>query len=139
VQIPSDKVPFNQAPDMKAYEITEAGKEALRSGKYKMVRPLLQRQGLVVWERRHTLQVAARGSDQCLRGVMGCRFLRCVAWCIHLISSGGDGARPVASQTPQRTVRAVHASVEYTGRACSTHTFFSSQILAITIYPRIQP
>jgi 2,3-bisphosphoglycerate-independent phosphoglycerate mutase len=36
-QIPSDKVPFNQAPDMKAYEITEAGKEALRSGKYKMV------------------------------------------------------------------------------------------------------
>jgi DNA-binding PadR family transcriptional regulator len=37
LQIPSDKVPFNQAPDMKAYEITEAGKEALRSGKYKMV------------------------------------------------------------------------------------------------------
>jgi hypothetical protein len=37
-QIPSDKVPFNQLPDMKAYEITEAGKEALRSGKYKMVR-----------------------------------------------------------------------------------------------------
>lgn len=38
LQIPSDKVPFNQLPDMKAYEITEAGKEALRSGKYKMVR-----------------------------------------------------------------------------------------------------
>jgi hypothetical protein len=38
VQIPSDKVPFNQLPDMKAFEITEAGKEALRSGKYKMVR-----------------------------------------------------------------------------------------------------
>lgn len=37
LQIPSDKVPFNQLPDMKAYEITEAGKEALRSGKYKMV------------------------------------------------------------------------------------------------------
>ncbi len=38
LQIPSDKVPFNQLPDMKAFEITEAGKEALRSGKYKMVR-----------------------------------------------------------------------------------------------------
>jgi bisphosphoglycerate-independent phosphoglycerate mutase (AlkP superfamily) len=38
VQIPSDKVPFNQLPEMKAKEITEAGKEALRSGKYKMVR-----------------------------------------------------------------------------------------------------
>ncbi|KAF8072673.1 2-3-bisphosphoglycerate-independent phosphoglycerate mutase [Scenedesmus sp. PABB004] len=38
LEIPSDKVPFNQKPDMKAYEITEAGKEALRSGKYKMVR-----------------------------------------------------------------------------------------------------
>lgn len=38
LEIPSDKLPFNQAPDMKAYEITEAGKEALRSGKYKMVR-----------------------------------------------------------------------------------------------------
>lgn len=37
LQIPSDKVPFNQKPDMKAYEITEAGKEAMRSGKYQMV------------------------------------------------------------------------------------------------------
>ena len=31
-QIPSDTVPFNEAPDMKAREICEAGKEALRSG-----------------------------------------------------------------------------------------------------------
>jgi 2,3-bisphosphoglycerate-independent phosphoglycerate mutase len=38
LEIPSDKVPFNQLPDMKAFEITEAGKEALRSSKYKMVR-----------------------------------------------------------------------------------------------------
>ena len=38
VEIPSDTVPFNQAPDMKAREITAAGKEALASGKYKMVR-----------------------------------------------------------------------------------------------------
>jgi len=37
LQIPSDKVPFNQLPDMKAFEITEAGKEALRSKKYQMV------------------------------------------------------------------------------------------------------
>jgi len=38
VEIPSDKVPFNEAPLMKAREICEAAKEALRSGKYKMVR-----------------------------------------------------------------------------------------------------
>ena len=38
VEIPSDTVPFNQAPDMKAREITAAGKEALASGKFKMVR-----------------------------------------------------------------------------------------------------
>ena len=38
VEIPSDAVPFNEKPDMKAREITEAGKEALLSGKYDMVR-----------------------------------------------------------------------------------------------------
>ena len=38
VEIPSDTVPFNEAPAMKAREITEAGKEALLSGKYDMVR-----------------------------------------------------------------------------------------------------
>jgi hypothetical protein len=38
VEIPSDTVPFNEAPDMKAREICEAGKEALRSGKYDQVR-----------------------------------------------------------------------------------------------------
>jgi 2,3-bisphosphoglycerate-independent phosphoglycerate mutase len=37
-QIPSDKVIFNEKPDMKAREITEAGKEALKSGRYQMVR-----------------------------------------------------------------------------------------------------
>lgn len=42
LQIPSDKVPFNELPDMKAFEITEAGKEALRSGKYQMVRSSLR-------------------------------------------------------------------------------------------------
>ena len=31
-------MPFNELPDMKAAEITEAGKEALLSGRYKMVR-----------------------------------------------------------------------------------------------------
>lgn len=40
MQIPSDKVPFNELPDMKAHEITEAGKEAMRSGKYQMVRKM---------------------------------------------------------------------------------------------------
>lgn len=38
LEIPSDKVVFNEKPAMKAREITEAAKEALLSGKYKMVR-----------------------------------------------------------------------------------------------------
>ncbi|KAK9811625.1 hypothetical protein WJX72_007216 [[Myrmecia] bisecta] len=38
VEIPSDNIPFNEKPEMKAREITEAGKEALLSGKYRMVR-----------------------------------------------------------------------------------------------------
>jgi len=38
VEIPSDTVPFNEAPDMKAREICEAGKEAMYSKKYDMVR-----------------------------------------------------------------------------------------------------
>lgn len=38
VEIPSDLVPFNQAPAMKARGICEAGKEALRSGKFDQVR-----------------------------------------------------------------------------------------------------
>lgn len=38
VEIPSDNLPFNQAPRMKAAEITEAGIAALKSGKYRMVR-----------------------------------------------------------------------------------------------------
>mmetsp|Transcript_25642 Transcript_25642/g.84429 ORF Transcript_25642/g.84429 Transcript_25642/m.84429 type:complete len:550 (+) Transcript_25642:33-1682(+) len=38
VEIPSDNVPFNQAPLMKAKEITAAGVEAIKSGKYDMIR-----------------------------------------------------------------------------------------------------
>jgi 2,3-bisphosphoglycerate-independent phosphoglycerate mutase len=38
LEIVSDKVPFNELPKMKAAEITAAAKEALRSGKYSMVR-----------------------------------------------------------------------------------------------------
>lgn len=38
LQIPSDNVPFNELPDMKAAEITAAGKEALMSKKFDMVR-----------------------------------------------------------------------------------------------------
>lgn len=37
-QIPSDNVVFNKAPAMKAREICEAAKAALRSGRYDMVR-----------------------------------------------------------------------------------------------------
>ena len=38
LQIPSDNVPFNELPDMKAAEITAAGKEALLSKRFDMVR-----------------------------------------------------------------------------------------------------
>ncbi|GLC55262.1 Phosphoglucomutase-1 [Pleodorina starrii] len=38
LEIPSDKIEFNKAPDMKAREITEASKEAILSGKYKVIR-----------------------------------------------------------------------------------------------------
>lgn len=38
VEIPSDTVPFNEAPLMKAREITDAGLEALRSGRFNQVR-----------------------------------------------------------------------------------------------------
>lgn len=38
LEIPSDNCPFNEKPDMKAREICEAGKVALRSGKYDQVR-----------------------------------------------------------------------------------------------------
>ncbi len=38
VEIPSDKVPFDQAPAMKAREITDALEQALRSGRYKFLR-----------------------------------------------------------------------------------------------------
>jgi len=38
VEIPSDKIPFDQAPVMKAREITDALEQALRSGRYKFLR-----------------------------------------------------------------------------------------------------
>jgi len=38
VEIPSDKVPFDQAPRMKADEITDTLEQALRSGRYKFLR-----------------------------------------------------------------------------------------------------
>ncbi|MBF0464784.1 MAG: 2,3-bisphosphoglycerate-independent phosphoglycerate mutase [Nitrospirae bacterium] len=38
MEIPSDKLTFDKAPKMKAYEITEAVTEALKSGKYRFVR-----------------------------------------------------------------------------------------------------
>lgn len=38
MEIPSDNCQFNEKPDMKAREITAAGKEALLCGKFQMVR-----------------------------------------------------------------------------------------------------
>lgn len=41
VEIPSDKIQFNEKPEMKAKEITAAGIEALKSGKYKVSEHML--------------------------------------------------------------------------------------------------
>ena len=38
VEIPSDKIAFDQAPAMKAREITDTLEQALRSGRYKFLR-----------------------------------------------------------------------------------------------------
>lgn len=38
MEIPSDNCQFNEKPDMKAREITAAGKEALLCGRFQMVR-----------------------------------------------------------------------------------------------------
>jgi len=38
VEIPSDKIPFDQAPEMKAREIADTLEQALRSGSYKFLR-----------------------------------------------------------------------------------------------------
>jgi 2,3-bisphosphoglycerate-independent phosphoglycerate mutase len=38
IEIPSDKCPFNEKPDMKSREITEAGIAALKSGRYDLLR-----------------------------------------------------------------------------------------------------
>ena len=43
------QVPFNEAPDMKAREITEAGKEALHSGRFQMVRVNYANPGARPW------------------------------------------------------------------------------------------
>lgn len=47
VEIPSDNCQFNEKPDMKAREITEAGKEALRSGRFQMVRVNYANPGII--------------------------------------------------------------------------------------------
>jgi hypothetical protein len=59
---------------MKAYEITEAGKEALRSGKYKMVRAACCT-GRGQWVGRGFMHCtpATRGAEQCMQ------LMRCCA------------------------------------------------------------
>lgn len=82
VEIPSDNLPFNEAPLMKAREICEAGKEALRSGKYKMVRVNFANPDMV----GHTgdlmaTKVACEITDKCVGELLevckelGCRWL----------------------------------------------------------------
>ena len=57
VEIPSDNVPFNQAPLMKAREITAAGKEALRSGKYDVVRINYANPDMAGWSLKATTRM----------------------------------------------------------------------------------
>lgn len=92
LQIPSDKVPFNQLPDMKAYEITEAGKEALRSGKYKMVRQA-GAQGV------QALLAAARGkgANLCRRTQMMDFIFRCSS---HIMQVDCHGTHCLLSLPP---------------------------------------
>jgi hypothetical protein len=76
VEIPSDTVPFNEAPDMKAREICEAGKEALRSGKYDQVRINFANPDMV----GHTGDLEATKSccalvDSCVKVGPACRLL----------------------------------------------------------------
>jgi len=71
VEIPSDNVPFNQAPLMKAREITAAGKEALKSGKYDVVRVNYANPDMV----GHTGDLAAtivacEECDQCVKELL---------------------------------------------------------------------
>ncbi|PSC70092.1 2,3-bisphosphoglycerate-independent phosphoglycerate mutase [Micractinium conductrix] len=71
VEIPSDTVPFNEIPEMKAREICEAGKEALRSGKYDQVRINFANPDMV----GHTGDLAATVSccalvDQCVKELL---------------------------------------------------------------------
>ena len=49
VEIPSDNCQFNEKPHMKAKEITAAGKEALTSGKFQMVRVNYANPGESFW------------------------------------------------------------------------------------------
>ena len=56
------QVPFNEAPDMKAREITEAGKAALQSGRFQMVRVNYANPGAAPACAPQRLRRAGRGS-----------------------------------------------------------------------------
>ena len=71
VQIPSDNCQFNEKPLMKAREITAAGKEAMLSGKYDVVRVNYANPDMV----GHTGDLAAtisacEESDACLKELL---------------------------------------------------------------------
>jgi len=71
VEIESDKVPFNELPDMKARAICEAGKEALRSGRFDQIRINFANPDMV----GHTGDLAATTSccalvDTCLKELL---------------------------------------------------------------------
>ena len=67
VEIPSDNCQFNEKPHMKAREITSAGKEALTSGKFQMVRVNYANPGM----QDHTIEVLwpCRLSATCSEGL----------------------------------------------------------------------
>ena len=73
VEIPSDKVEFNKLPHMKADEITAAGLEALRSGKFDIVRINYANPDMVghTGDLKATIDACAK-VDACLKKLLDC-------------------------------------------------------------------
>lgn len=73
VEIPSDTCPFNEAPLMKAREITDAGIAALRSGRYNMIRINYANPDMVghTGDLKATVEACAF-VDKCLKELLDC-------------------------------------------------------------------
>ena len=70
VQIPSDNCQFNEKPLMKAREITAAGKEAMLSGKYDVVRVNYANPDMVGHTGDLAATISAQERDACLKELL---------------------------------------------------------------------